>query len=85
MSFTTLTVSQKTFLESFLRGTNRTLTAAQARGHYGIANLRARICEMRKSGLVINRYATKTTRGSAYKVSRRDTNGSQGKIFSRTA
>ena len=30
MSFTTLTTDQKTFLETYLRGTGKTLTAADA-------------------------------------------------------
>lgn len=80
MSFTTLTSTQKQFLESHLRGTGRALSSAQARETYGIKNLRARISEMRNSGLVVRKELN--TRGrTAYSVSRRDYSGSQGKVF----
>ena len=76
MSFTTLTVTQNEFLEQYLRGTGRTLSAAQARATYGIKNLRARMSEMRSAGLRVSR--TKNTEGrSAYSISARDVTGSR--------
>ena len=79
-SFTTLTVTQKEFLEDFLRGTGRSLTEAQARATYGIQNLRARISELRQAGMIVR--TEKTTEGRAkYAVSSRDVNGSRAKIF----
>ena len=80
MSFTTLTSTQKSFLESHLRGTGRTLSSAQASETYGIKNLRARISELRSAGLVVRKQ--KNTAGrTAYSVSRRDYAGVQSKIF----
>lgn len=80
MAFTTLSTTQKTFLESHLRGTGRALSSAQARETYGIKNLRARISEFRQAGLVVRKQ--KNTAGrTAYAVSRRDVAGAQGKIF----
>ena len=80
MAFTKLTSTQKSFLESHLRGTGRTLSSAQARETYGIMNLRARVSELRSSGLVVRK--TRNTSGrTAYTVSRRDYSGSQGKVF----
>jgi hypothetical protein len=80
MAFTTLTSTQKQFLESHLRGTGRTLSSAQARETYGIKNLRARISEMRSSGLVVRKQLNTAGR-TAYSVSRRDYAGTQAKIF----
>lgn len=80
MAFTTLTTTQKTFLESHLRGTGRTLSADQARETYGIMNLSARISELRDSGLVV-RKQTNTKGKTTYAVSRRDAAGVQSKIF----
>lgn len=80
MAFTTLTTTQKTFLESHLRGTGRALSAAQARETYGIMNLRARISEMRSAGLNV-RKVKNTTGRNAYTIARRDVSGVQGKIF----
>lgn len=80
MAFTKLTTTQKQFLEEYLRGTNRTLSSRQAAATYGIKNLRARICEMRKAGLRI--YNTQNTEGrTAYQVSRRTVDGTQGRLF----
>ena len=80
MAFTTLTTTQKTFLESHLRGTGKALSAAQARETYGIQNLRARISEMRSAGLNI-RKVVNTNGRNAYTIARRDVAGVQGKIF----
>lgn len=78
--FTTLTVPQKTFLESHLRGTGRTMSEAQAKATYGIQNLRARVSELRDAGLVV--YTEKNTEGrAAYRIPSRDTFGSRAKVF----
>jgi hypothetical protein len=80
-SFTTLSVPQNEFLESYLRGTGRTMSAAQAEATYGIKNLRARMSEFRSEGLKVK--TEKNTEGrTAYRVSARDITGSRGYIFS---
>lgn len=76
MSFTTLKVTQNEFLEQHLRGTGRTLSAAQARSTYGIKNLRARMSELRSAGLRVRRN-TNTEGRSAYTISARDVTGSR--------
>lgn len=81
MAFTKLTTTQKTFLESHLRGTGKTLSSAQARETYGIQNLRARISEMRSAGLTV-RKVKNTTGRYAYTIARRDAAGVQSKIYS---
>jgi hypothetical protein len=79
-SFTTLTVPQKTFLEQHLRGTERTISEAQAVATYGIQNLRARIAEMRAAGLDIR--TLKNSKGNtAYRMVARDVTGSRAKVF----
>jgi hypothetical protein len=80
MAFTTLSTTQKSFLESHLRGTGRALSSAQARETYGIMNLRARISELRSTGLVVRKQLNTAGR-TAYTVSRRDVAGLQGKLF----
>lgn len=79
MSFTNLKTSQNQFLETYLRGTNRTLTAPQAESLFNIQNLRARVYELRSAGLRVTLVPTKTTRHSAYKISRRTVCGSQAR------
>jgi hypothetical protein len=80
MSFTKLSTSQNEFLETHLRGTGIELTAAQAKATYGVKNLRARVCEMRKAGL--NVFSRKNYRGAAaYRIVARDMNGSRAKVF----
>lgn len=79
-SFTTLTVPQNVFLESHLRGTDRTMTEAQASATYGIQNLRARVSELR--GIGLNVKTVKTVSGkTAYRISARDFSGSRAKVF----
>lgn len=79
-SFTTLTVPQNEFLENYLRGTGRVMSAAQAEATYGIKNLRARMSEFRSEGLKVK--TVKNTEGrTAYRVSARDTTGSRACIF----
>jgi len=80
MAFTTLTSTQNQFLETYLRGTTRTLTSAQAAATFGVQNLRARVSEMRQNGLRIRK--TTNSRGrTAYAVSRRDVFGDQFKLY----
>lgn len=80
-SFTTLTVPQNEFLETYLRGTGRTMSAAQAEATFGIKNLRARMSEFRTEGLRVKK--EKNTEGrTAYRVSSRDLNGRRSYIFS---
>lgn len=81
MAFTQIKQSQTAFLESYMRGTSRTLTEAQANSLFGIQNLRARMSDLRAAGLQIKRVPTKTTGRSAYRVSRRDVFGGQYKMF----
>lgn len=80
-SFTTLTVPQNEFLENHLRGTGRSMSAAQAKATYSIKNLRARMSEFRSAGLVV-RTDKNTVGNTTYAVSRRDVTGYQGKTFS---
>ena len=80
MAFTTPTTSQNAFLENYLRGTGRTLTAADARARFGISNLRARVSELRNAGLVV-RTEESTTGRARYRVSARDITGSRSKVF----
>lgn len=80
MAFTQLSTTQTAFLEGFLRGTGREITAAQAESNYGIGNLRARMTDLRALGLKVNtrvNYAGKT----AYSVSARDIGGSRARVF----
>jgi hypothetical protein len=81
MSFTTLKTKQIAFLEKHLRGTGRSISEVQAESLYGIRNLRARITELRKAGLVVRTNYNSVGR-LAYSISRRDVSGSQGRIFS---
>jgi hypothetical protein len=78
--FTTLTVSQVSFLENHLRGTGRQLSEAQAKATYGIMNLRARMSDLRAAGLKVRR-TTNTEGRAAYAVSARDVNGSRAGVF----
>jgi len=80
MSFTTITGSQTAFLENYLRGTNRTITAADAQARFGIQNLSARISELRDAGLRVNT-ETSTTGKARYRVSARDVTGSRARAF----
>ena len=80
MSFTTIKTTQKQFLESYLRGTERSLTSRQADSLFGIKNLRARITELRQSGLIVRK--DRTQEGlTKYMVSARDLSGSRARMF----
>ena len=72
--------NQKAFLETYLRGTGRTLSAAQASANYGIAQLPARIYEMKQAGLVV-KTVTNTSGNTAYKIVARDVTGSRARVF----
>jgi len=81
MSFTQIKTTQNKFLETYLRGTDQTLTAAQASAKFGIENLSARVSELRDLGLNVQTIPTKTTGCVAYRMSRRDVSGSQAKVL----
>lgn len=72
--------NQVSFLERYLRGTNKTLSVAQAQANYGIEKLTARIAEMRAAGLNV-KTITNTSGNTAYRISARDLNGSRAKMF----
>jgi hypothetical protein len=70
MSFVKINKTQIEYLISYLRGTNRGLSAPQARALFGIKNLRARISDLRRMGFRIRK--TLNTEGhTKYFVSRR--------------
>jgi hypothetical protein len=72
--------NQASFLERYLRGTNRTLSVAQAQANYGITKLTARISELRSAGLNVK--TIKNTAGNtAYRISARDLTGSRAMMF----
>jgi hypothetical protein len=81
MAFTQLRSTQNKFLETYLRGTTRTLTAKQAETLYGVKNLSARVSELRDLGLNIQTIPTKTTTRAAYRMSRRDVFGAQFRLL----
>ena len=73
--------NQVAFLEKYLRGTGKTLTAAQASANYGIKNLSARMSEFRKCGLNV-KTTVNSTGNTAYSVTSRDVDGKRSMIFS---
>lgn len=81
-SFIRLNTTQNRFLEEYLRGTDRRLTGRQASATFGIKNLRARMSELRKRGLVV-RTDDRTADGRRvkYAVSARDVEGSRARSF----
>ena len=81
MAFTKIKTNQKTFLENYLRGTGKSLTAADAKARFGIQQLPARMSEFRNAGLNV-KVTTATTGKAKYSVTARDVNGSRAKIFS---
>jgi hypothetical protein len=72
--------NQKSFLETYLRGTNRTISVSQAKANYGIEKLTARIAELRAAGLNV-RTVVNTSGNTAYRMSSRDLTGSRAKMF----
>jgi len=80
MSFTTIKSNQTAFLESYLRGTGKTITSADAKARFGIKNLSARMSDLRAVGLNV-RVDTASTGKARYAVSARDVAGSRAKVF----
>lgn len=80
MAFTTIKENQNVFLEKYLRGTGRTMTAADANARFGIKNLSARMSDFRKAGLKVN-VDTATSGKSRYSVSARTVDGSRARVF----
>ena len=80
MSFTTIKSNQKTFLETYLRGTGKTLTAADANARFGIKNLSARMSELKAAGLNVKTDVA-TTGKTRYAMTARDVTGSRAKVF----
>ena len=72
--------NQVSFLERYLRGTNKTLSIAQAQANYGIEKLTARISELRAAGLNVKTIIN-TSGNTAYRISARDLNGSRAMMF----
>jgi len=62
MAFVKSNKSQKQLLISYLHGTNRGISAAQADAIFGIKNLRARMTELKQEGFVV--YKDVNTRGN---------------------
>ena len=62
--------TQNELLVSYLRGTNRCISAPQANALFGIKNLRARISDLRQTGYKI-RKSMNTEGNTTYAVSRR--------------
>ena len=81
MAFTKLTQPQNTFLEQYLRGTGRWITARDAQARFGIQNLRARMTDLRNAGLTV-RTETASTGATRYTISSRDSRGSRSRAFS---
>lgn len=67
--------TQNAKIEKYLRGTNRSLTVAQARSKFKIGSLTKRISEMRKAGLKVN--SNRVLNGKAkYTIELKDKRGS---------
>ena len=80
MSFTTIKSNQTAFLETYLRGTGKTLTSADANARFGIKNLSARMSELRAAGLNVKTDVA-TTGKTRYAMTARDVTGSRAKVF----
>lgn len=80
MAFTRIKTTQREFVESYLRGTARSLTSRQAESLFGIKNLRARISEMRDVGMIVRKERNSEGR-TKYMISARDHSGSRARIF----
>ena len=72
--------NQVSFLERYLRGTNKTLSIALAQANYGIEKLTARISELRAAGLNVKTIIN-TSGNTAYRISARDLTGSRAMMF----
>jgi len=65
-----ITMNQNERLIKYLRGTGRSLSAAQAESRFGIKNISARMSELRDDGFRV-RTDVNTTGLTVYSVSRR--------------
>ena len=63
-------MNQNERLIKYLRGTGRSLSAAQAEARFGVKNIRARMSELRDEGFRV-RTDVNTTGKTVYSVSRR--------------
>jgi hypothetical protein len=81
MAFTKIKTNQKTFLETYLRGTGKSLTAKDAAARFGIMQLPARMSEMKSAGLNVKTDIA-STGYTRYRMTARDVNGSRAKMFS---
>jgi hypothetical protein len=81
MAFTKIKSNQKTFLETYLRGTGKSLTAKDAAARFGIMQLPARMSEMKSAGLKVKTDIA-STGYTRYSMTARDVNGSRAKMFS---
>ncbi len=81
MAFTKIKSNQKTFLETYLRGTGKSLTAKDAAARFGIMQLPARMSEMKSAGLNVKTDIA-STGYTRYSMTARDVNGSRAKMFS---
>lgn len=80
MAFTKIKTNQKSFLETYLRGTGKSLTAADAKARFGIQQLPARMSELKAAGLVVKTDVASTGK-TRYSVVARDVNGSRARMF----
>jgi hypothetical protein len=72
--------TQLQFLQSYLRGTNTSITAKQASKMFGIAKLHARLFECKQAGLRIRSKSTGNNKELEYMMSARDTTGSRATL-----
>jgi hypothetical protein len=70
MAFVKSSKTQNELLISYLRGTNRGLSAPQARALFGVQNLRARMSDLRELGFRVRKNVN-TEGNTTYFVSRR--------------
>lgn len=70
MAFVKSGKTQNELLVSYLRGTGRGISAPQARALFGIANLRARMTDLRQAGYKVRKNLN-TEGNTTYFVSRR--------------
>lgn len=72
--------SQKSIIETYLRGKKRSLSSKEAEEKFGIKNLRARISEMRKDGLVVVT-SPNAQNTNLYAIKQRDVNGNRKMLY----
>ena len=80
MAFTKIKTNQKAFLETYLRGTGKSLTAADAKARFGIQQLPARMSELRAAGLNVKTDVA-TTGKTRYAITSRYLTCSRAKMF----